>query len=75
VTYGFVISVVLSASGGIKVQNQNMSTGMYFPFYITFFCVLQLIDFLFKDIASKPKLVLIAIVEGNYCSAFLFLLM
>jgi len=63
VTYGFVVSVVLSASGGIKVQNQNMSTGMYFPFYIIF-CVLQLIDFLFKDIVSKPKLVL-ATVEGN----------
>ncbi|PWZ45933.1 hypothetical protein Zm00014a_024563 [Zea mays] len=26
VTFGFVVSVVLSASGGIKVQNQNMST-------------------------------------------------
>jgi hypothetical protein len=43
VTYGFVVSVVLSASGGIRVQNQNMSTGMYFPFYIFF--VMQLVDF------------------------------
>lgn len=35
-TSGFVFPVVLSASGGIKVQNQNMSTGMFLPHFILF---------------------------------------
>jgi hypothetical protein len=38
--YGFVVSVVLYASGSTRVQIQNMSTGMYFPFCI--FSVLPL---------------------------------
>lgn len=63
-TYSFVVSVVLSASGGIKVQSQNMSTGMYFPFYILFvYC--NLLIFSSKDSINKPNLVLIAKLEGN----------
>jgi len=40
-----VFPVVLSASGGIKVQNQNMSTGMLLPlhYHLKFLCTATLI--------------------------------
>jgi hypothetical protein len=62
VTYGFVFPVVLSASGGIKVQNQNMSTGMFLPlhYYLKFLCTATSIRN-----SVKQRVTLAATAEGN----------
>jgi hypothetical protein len=55
---------VLSASGGIKVQNQNMIAPMFLPFYIIRISVLQL-WLSITNTVSKQKFSHPAKVEGN----------